>query len=83
MLRSLTLSVKKSLNLYLLHFIFLYSAVGQTVGAFHRRDCRGDDTEILVARLIDRPIRPMIAGSATITALHRITLFCHLLYEIM
>ncbi len=37
-----------------------YSAVGQTVGAFHRRDSRGDDTEILVARLIDRPIRPMI-----------------------
>ena len=31
-----------------------YSAVGQTVGAFHRRDSRGDDTEILVARLIDR-----------------------------
>lgn len=38
-----------------------YSAVGQTVGAFHRRDSRGDDTEILVARLIDRPIRPMIS----------------------
>jgi len=38
-----------------------YSAIGQTVGAFHRRDSRGDDTEILVARLIDRPIRPMIA----------------------
>eukprot|EP00596_Hydrurales_sp_CCMP1899_P003549 CAMPEP_0119046454 /NCGR_PEP_ID=MMETSP1177-20130426/46662_1 /TAXON_ID=2985 /ORGANISM="Ochromonas sp, Strain CCMP1899" /LENGTH=812 /DNA_ID=CAMNT_0007019621 /DNA_START=307 /DNA_END=2745 /DNA_ORIENTATION=+ len=38
-----------------------YSSVGQTVGAFHRRDCRGDDAEILVARLIDRPIRPMIA----------------------
>ena len=37
-----------------------YSAVGQTVGAFHRRDSRGDDNEILVARLIDRPIRPMI-----------------------
>ena len=38
-----------------------YSAVGQTVGAFHRRDSRGDDNEILVARLVDRPIRPMIA----------------------
>eukprot|EP00316_Scyphosphaera_apsteinii_P007759 CAMPEP_0119303212 /NCGR_PEP_ID=MMETSP1333-20130426/4678_1 /TAXON_ID=418940 /ORGANISM="Scyphosphaera apsteinii, Strain RCC1455" /LENGTH=829 /DNA_ID=CAMNT_0007305819 /DNA_START=135 /DNA_END=2624 /DNA_ORIENTATION=+ len=38
-----------------------YSAVGQTIGAFHRRDSRGDDTEILVARLIDRPLRPMIA----------------------
>ena len=41
-------------------FFARYSAVGQTVGAFHRRDSRGDDTEILVARLIDRPIRPMI-----------------------
>lgn len=34
--------------------------MGQTVGAFHRRDSRGDDGEILVARLIDRPIRPAI-----------------------
>jgi polyribonucleotide nucleotidyltransferase len=41
-------------------FFARYSAVGQTVGAFHRRDSRGDDNEILVARLIDRPIRPMI-----------------------
>lgn len=37
-----------------------FSAVGQTIGAFHRRDSRGDDSEILIARLIDRPIRPMI-----------------------
>ena len=37
------------------------SAVGQTIGAFHRRDSRGDDSEILVARLIDRPLRPVIA----------------------
>jgi polyribonucleotide nucleotidyltransferase len=46
-----------------LHADTLYgvcSAVGQTIGAFHRRDSRGDDTEILVARLIDRPLRPMI-----------------------
>ena len=42
-------------------FFARYSAVGQTIGAFHRRDSRGDDNEILVARLIDRPIRPMIA----------------------
>lgn len=41
-------------------FFARYSAVGQTVGAFHRRDSRGDDNEILVARLIDRPIRPML-----------------------
>lgn len=41
-------------------FFARYSAVGQTIGAFHRRDSRGDDNEILVARLIDRPIRPMI-----------------------
>ena len=38
-----------------------YSAVGQTTGSFHRRDSRGDDNEILVARLIDRPMRPVIA----------------------
>lgn len=44
------------------NFLLLYrSAVGQTIGAFHRRDSRGDDNEILVARLIDRPLRPMIA----------------------
>lgn len=41
-------------------FFARYSAVGQTVGAFHRRDSRGDDNEILVARLIDRPLRPML-----------------------
>ena len=51
-----------------------YSAVGQTVGAFHRRDCRGDDAEILVARLIDRPIRPMIAGKPVIIKIRDI--FC-------
>ena len=47
---------------YCTHVCYLMytSAVGQTVGAFHRRDGRGDDAEILVARLIDRPIRPMI-----------------------
>jgi len=37
-----------------------YSAVGQTVGAFHRKDSRGDDSEVLVSRLVDRSIRPMI-----------------------
>lgn len=37
------------------------SAVGKTVGSYLRRDCRGDESEILAARLIDRPIRPMIA----------------------
>jgi polyribonucleotide nucleotidyltransferase len=41
-------------------FTVVCSAVGQTTGSFHRRDSRGDDNEILVARLIDRPIRPMI-----------------------
>lgn len=46
---------------------FYTSAVGQTVGAFHRRDGRGDDAEILVARLIDRPIRPMITEVRTDT----------------
>eukprot|EP01031_Cornospumella_fuschlensis_P024215 gene24215-29284_t len=37
-----------------------FSAIGATTGAFHRRDSRGDDSEILVARLIDRPLRPTI-----------------------
>ena len=46
---------------------FYTRAVGQTVGAFHRRDGRGDDAEILVARLIDRPIRPMITEVRTDT----------------
>lgn len=37
-----------------------YSAVGQTCGAFHRRDSRGDDLEIISARLIDRSLRPVM-----------------------
>ncbi|RYG98401.1 hypothetical protein EON65_51480 [archaeon] len=37
-----------------------FSAMGATTGAFHRRDSRGDDSEILIARLIDRPLRPTI-----------------------
>jgi polyribonucleotide nucleotidyltransferase len=37
-----------------------YSAAGKTIGAFHRRDSRGDDCEILTARLIDRALRPVL-----------------------
>lgn len=37
-----------------------HSSAGKTVGSFLKRDSRGDDNEILVARLIDRPIRPVI-----------------------
>jgi polyribonucleotide nucleotidyltransferase len=39
---------------------FFPSAIGETTGNYLRRDCRGDDQEILIARLIDRPIRPML-----------------------
>ena len=42
-----------------------FSAAGKTSGAFHRRDGRAADHEILVARLIDRPIRPMLANGWT------------------
>ena len=35
------------------------SAAGKIPGSFHRREARPGDWEILSARLIDRPIRPM------------------------
>ena len=60
--RTFSLTLHSCFSLFLSSVLLITSAVGQTVGAFHRRDCRGDDAEILVARLIDRPIRPMIAG---------------------
>jgi len=37
------------------------SAVGQTKGGYIKRDGRPSDHETLIARLIDRPIRPLIA----------------------
>ncbi|KAG0595170.1 hypothetical protein M758_UG145500 [Ceratodon purpureus] len=38
-----------------------FSAAGRTSGGFIKREGRARDHEILVCRLIDRPIRPMIA----------------------
>ena len=37
-----------------------YSAAGKIPGGFHKRESRPTNHEILCARLIDRPIRPMI-----------------------
>ncbi len=37
------------------------SAVGKTAGGFIKRDGRPSDHETLTARIIDRPIRPLIA----------------------
>jgi polyribonucleotide nucleotidyltransferase len=42
-----------------------FSAVGRTSGAFNRRDGRASEAETLIARLIDRPIRPMLASGWT------------------
>ncbi|CAM6094618.1 unnamed protein product [Calypogeia fissa] len=40
-----------------------FSAAGRTSGGFIKREGRTQDHEILVCRLIDRPIRPLIAKS--------------------
>jgi polyribonucleotide nucleotidyltransferase len=37
-----------------------YAAAGKIPGGFHKREARPTDHEVLCARLIDRPIRPMI-----------------------
>jgi polyribonucleotide nucleotidyltransferase len=37
-----------------------FSAVGQTSGSYTKRDSRGNDNEILTARLVDRSIRSVI-----------------------
>nr|ABF57675.1 chloroplast polyribonucleotide phosphorylase [Chlamydomonas reinhardtii] len=38
-----------------------FSAAGRTSGGFVKRDGRPRDAEVLVSRLVDRPIRPMFA----------------------
>jgi polyribonucleotide nucleotidyltransferase len=38
-----------------------FSSLGKTIGAYHKREGRPSDLEILISRLIDRPLRPMIA----------------------
>ncbi|KXZ45459.1 hypothetical protein GPECTOR_54g200 [Gonium pectorale] len=38
-----------------------FSAAGRTSGGFVKRDGRPKDAEVLVSRLVDRPLRPMFA----------------------
>jgi polyribonucleotide nucleotidyltransferase len=40
-----------------------FSAAGLTSGSFTKRDGRASDREILISRLIDRPIRPMLTDA--------------------
>ncbi|GKY93472.1 hypothetical protein MPSEU_000314700 [Mayamaea pseudoterrestris] len=40
-----------------------FSSAGLTSGSFHKRDGRPAEHEILTARLMDRPLRPLIAPS--------------------
>eukprot|EP00638_Chattonella_subsalsa_P004659 CAMPEP_0117753990 /NCGR_PEP_ID=MMETSP0947-20121206/12567_1 /TAXON_ID=44440 /ORGANISM="Chattonella subsalsa, Strain CCMP2191" /LENGTH=756 /DNA_ID=CAMNT_0005573003 /DNA_START=332 /DNA_END=2602 /DNA_ORIENTATION=- len=42
-----------------------FSAAGMTSGAYNKRDGRPSDHEILVSRLIDRPLRPTMAKGYT------------------
>ena len=42
------------------HYSERFSAAGRTSGGFLKREGRPKDHEVLVARLIDRPIRPMV-----------------------
>eukprot|EP00898_Chlorokybus_atmophyticus_P000903 jgi/Chlat1/1813/Chrsp135S08688 len=41
------------------HYQERYSAAGRTSGGFLKRESRPRDQEVLVARLIDRPLRPL------------------------
>lgn len=42
------------------HYQERFSAAGRTSGGFFKREGRAKDHEILICRLIDRPLRPMI-----------------------
>lgn len=37
-----------------------FSAAGRTSGSYLKRDSRPKDHEVLVSRLVDRPLRPMV-----------------------
>lgn len=39
-----------------------FSAAGRTSGSFFKRDSKQKENEVLVSRLVDRPIRPMITS---------------------
>ena len=42
------------------HYSERFSAAGRTSGGFLKREGKAKDHEVLVSRLIDRPLRPMI-----------------------
>ena len=39
-----------------------FSAAGRTSGSFFKRDSKQKENEVLVSRLVDRPMRPMITS---------------------
>eukprot|EP00249_Psilotum_nudum_P024124 c29100_g1_i1 orf=631-3255(+) len=43
------------------HYQERFSAAGRTSRAFYKREGRAKDREVLICRLIDRPLRPMMA----------------------
>ena len=49
------------------HYTERFSAAGRTSGGFFKREGKPKDHEVLVSRLIDRPIRPMISAGWTHT----------------
>ena len=42
-----------------------FSAAGLTSGSYNKRDGKAADHEILISRLIDRPLRPSLADGWT------------------
>lgn len=40
-------------------FMEKFSSIGKTVGTYHKREGKPSEREVLVSRLIDRPLRPM------------------------
>lgn len=48
-----------------IHYSERFSAAGRTVGGYLKREAKPKDHEVLVARLVDRPIRPMIISGWT------------------
>jgi polyribonucleotide nucleotidyltransferase len=42
-----------------------FSAAGMTSGSYTKRDGKASDREILISRLIDRPLRPMFPETWT------------------
>ena len=42
-----------------IHYQERFSAAGKTAGGYIKREGRPKDDDVLIARLVDRPIRPM------------------------